>query len=149
MKKFLKVTGLALLAFGVLLGFADLKGWLNYPEREKFLHWALNSPAGLPITNPSAQAFIKRFPPPNDARPAEITYITKHVMRVENGPVIQASFNFMHGDASRTSYIATLNEVQSWAKESRYPWLAWILTLFGFLEVLASTIWEWQDKECG
>lgn len=140
LKNFLKVTGLILLALGVVLGFADLKGCLNYPERGKFLYWALNSKVGLPVTESSAQAFIKRFPPPTDARPGEITHITKHVMRVENGPVSQASFNYMHGDTSRTSYVATFDEVRSWAGESRYPWIAWILTLLGFLEVLASTI---------
>jgi len=145
-KKFFKITGLVFLALGVLLGFADLKGCLNYPERGRFLHWALNSTVGLPVTESSAQAFIKRFPPPTDARPEEITHITKHVMRVENGPVSQASFNFMHGDTSRTSYVATLDEVRNWAGESRYPWLAWILTLLGFLEVLASAILEWHEK---
>ena len=139
----LKVTGVIVLGIGVLIGFANLMGWLRYDDREAFLHWALESQTGLSIAGPAGQAFMKRFPPPEGARSELITHITKMVVRAENGPVMQASFNYMHSDHSRTSFVATLADVREWAAESPYPWLSWVLMAVGFLEVLGSTVIQW------
>lgn len=142
----LRLTGIAVLGVGVLTGFADLKGWLRDGDREAFLQWALQSSVGMPIGQSSAQAFMKRFPPPEDARISDITHITKQVERPERGPVLQAAFNYMHSDHSRTAYVATLADVREWAAESPYPWVSWLLTVIGFLEVLGSTGIQWRRE---
>ena len=142
----LRITGLIVLGVGVIFGLADLRGWLRYDERQAFLQWTLESHTGMPISEPSAQAFMKQFPPPQEARVRDITHITKMVVRPSNGPVMQASFNYMHRDQSRTSHVATLADVREWAAESPYPWLAWSLALVGFLEVLGSTALQWRRE---
>ena len=148
---FLKLTALGVLGAAVFLQLADLVGWLEHEDRQIFLRWALQSQVGLPISDPGAQAFKDRFPPPPDARVSEITHVTKHVFRLPHGPqqtpgtVMEASFNYMHRDGSRTSYVATLPEVREWASESSYPWLSWVLALVGFTEVLSSTIIDWRE----
>jgi len=143
---FLKITGLLALAAAVILQFSDLKGWLHYPDRQAFLKWALESQGGLPISDPAAHAFVDRFPPPGSVRVTDITFVTKSVLKIENGPVMEASFNYLLRDQSKTSYVATLPEVREWANESSYPWLSWILAVVGLIEVLISAIMEWREE---
>ena len=116
----LKVLGFVTLAAGVIIGFGDLQGWFRYSEREAFVRWVQESQVGMPTEDPAAQAFMRRFPPPEDARSEQITHVTKHVMRLENGGVLQASINYMHRDHSRTRYVATLPEIREWASETLY-----------------------------
>lgn len=153
MKQFLKITGLIILAAGVIIGYADLMNWewLRYKERTEFLDWVNTSTIGLPIDQPPAKAFMQAYPPPANARIDAITHITKSVLRQENGLILQASINYMLNDHTRASYVATLTDVQKWATESRYPWLSWALSLFGFIEILLSTIFDWREnkKEIG
>ena len=139
----LKGTGLTALALGVALGLADLRGWLRQPSRTAFVQWAQNSRSGLPVSEAPAQAFMRRFPPPEGVALGQMTHVTKYVQRLDNGPALEVAFNYMLADESRTSYVATLEQVQAWADESPYPWLAWVLTLVGFLEVAGSTAMEW------
>ena len=148
---FLKLTALGVLGAAVFLQLADLVGWLEHEDRQIFLRWALQSQVGLPISDPGAQAFKDNFPPPAAARVSEITHVTKHVIRLPSTPqqatgtVMEALFNYLYRDGSRTSYVATLPEVREWASESSYPWLSWVLALIGFTEVLGSTIIEWRE----
>jgi hypothetical protein len=130
LKRWLTVTGLVFVACGLGLQFADQIGLLRYEEREAFLKWALESQEGLPIEEPAGKAFRARFPPPPDSHPADITHVTKHVVRFERGPVSQASFSYMHRDPSRTSHVATLADVRAWATESRYGWWSLAVALF-------------------
>ena len=146
MRRSLKVIGLVILGFGVITGYGNLRGWFHSTERQEFLRWALESDVGMAIEHPSAQAFIRRFPPPENARPEEITHVTKNVVRMSSGEVLQASFNYMHRDHSRTTDVATLREIQAWVAETTYPWLAWSLTLLGFLVVLGSTVFDRKNS---
>jgi hypothetical protein len=139
---FLKITGLIVLAIGVALGFADLRGWLQDSEKVSVLDWVLKSPIGLRISHPGAQKFMEKFPPPKDANPEEITHLTKHVMRVQNGPIQNASINYMQRDGTRTSYVATLSDVKEWAVETRYPFFSWLFSLIGFFEVFGGFLLE-------
>lgn len=135
-----KITGLFILGIGVIIGYGNLRGWFLHPERQEFLKWVLESDVGMPIEHPSARAFMRHFPPLEDARTEEITHVTKNVQRLENGGVLLASINYMHRDHSRTTYVATLPEIREWAAETTYPWLAWSLTLIGFFVVSATTV---------
>ena len=146
LRVFLKLTGLVILGIGVILGYANLQEWFRRPDRQAFVQWVLESQTGMPAQEAAARAFMRRFPPPEHSRPEEITHITKHVVRPQNGGVLQASVNYMHKDHSRTTYVATLPEIREWAAETSYGWLAWALTLLGFLEVLASAVLEWREK---
>ena len=49
-------------------------------------------------------------------------------------------------NGSRTEYVTTLGEVHEWAAESSYPWLSWVLTFIGFIEVVASEAIERRSK---
>lgn len=142
----LTVVGLIVLAAGVVLGYADLRGSLRYPEREAFVRWATEEDVGLPIESSAAQAFIKHFPPPGGEEIESLTHVTKWKTQLEGGPVLDASFNYMRRDQSRTQYVATLSDVRGWASESRYPWLSWLLTAVGFIVVLASEVVEWDNE---
>ena len=138
-----KITGLFILAIGVITGYGNLRGWFLYPERQEFLKWALESDVGMPIEDPSAQAFMRDFPPPEDARPEEITHVTKQVLTPASGGVREPLwFDYMLRDNSHTSYVVTFAQVRKWAEETSYPWLAWGLTLLGFLVVLATTLFD-------
>lgn len=145
----LKGTGLVALLAAVLLGLADLCGWLRYSRRTAFVQWAHHSQLGLPISEPAAQAFVVRFPPPEGVFLDQITHVTKLVQRIENGPALDMAFNFMLRDHRRTAYVATLAQVEGWAEESPYPWLAWVLTVIGFLEVAGGTAIEWHLERDG
>lgn len=76
------------------------------------------------------------YPPPADSNSSEITHITKNVMKFDKGPVQSAFINYMHRDGSRTSFVATLDDVRHWAEQTSYPFIAWVLSVIGFLEVL-------------
>lgn len=142
----LKATGLLALALGICLGLADLMNWLRYPDREAFLAWAMYKEGGLPIDTPAAQAFVHRFPPPDNVDSRTITHVTKWRMRLEGGQALDAAFNYGQHDKSRTEYVATLEDVREWAAKSPYPWLSWVLALVGFIEVLGSEAIEWHRK---
>ena len=60
--------------------------------------------------------------------------------------MLDASFNYMRRDQSRTEYVATLEDVREWAAESFYPWLSWVLTFVGFIAVLGSEAIDWRGK---
>ncbi len=133
------ILGLMAIGVGVLLHLGDLLGWLKYPERASFVTWVLTSDQGVPLNEPSAQAFMASFPPPPDEDPTQLTHVTKSVLRHELGGVIQdASINYLRQDGTRTAYVANLYDVQQWASESPYSWWAWCITLLGFLAELLS-----------
>ena len=142
-KWWLRLTGLAALLVAVLLGLANLSGWLRYSSRTAFVQWAQESQVGLPIAEPAAQAFVARFPPSEGAPVSEITHVTKFVQRLEDGPALDMALNFLLRDQTRTSYVATLAQVERWADASPYSWLAWLLTVVGFVEVAGNTAIEW------
>ena len=141
-----KVTGLALVALAILLGFGNLQGWFRHHRRVEFLHWVLESNLGMPIDAPPAIEFIKKFPPSAGAQMSPIVYVHKMQIVSEGGPPMAASINYIHADGSQTSYVATLDQVREWASESRYPWLAWVLATFGFVQLLVNTVLEWGQK---
>jgi hypothetical protein len=138
----LKVTGLAALLAGVVVGYLDFSGRFLDPDKQAFLEWILTTPAGLALSEPAAQKFMRDFPPPADSRPAQITHVTKNVLRFEKGPVQSASLNYMHADGSRTGFVATLEDVRAWAEQTPYPWIVWILSFVGFLEVFLGFLIE-------
>lgn len=143
LRNFLKISGLIILAVGVIVGFADIKGWFKNSHRLTIIDWAKTTKTGLPITHPAAKAFMKNFPPPSDARPEEITHLTKTVIKsMSGGQPMNVAINYMHRDNSRTSNVATLADVENWASNTVYPWIAWILSLIGFIEILSSSIIE-------
>ena len=146
LQSFLKITGLLALALGVCLGLADLVGWLRYSDRDAFLQWAIYEESGLPIETLAAQAFVRRFPPPDTVDISTITHVTKWRLRLDGGLALDAAFNYGRREGSRTEYVATLGDVREWAAESSYPWLSWVLTLVGFIEVLGSEAIEWRGK---
>ena len=139
----LKVVGWVVLVAGVVLGYADLQGSLRYTDREAFVQWATELNSGLPMDTPAAQAFSKRFPPPDGEAIEGLTHVTKWKTQLDGGPILDASFNYMRRDQSRTRYVATLSDVREWATESRYPWLSWLLTTVGAVVVLVSEAIEW------
>ena len=142
-KQFLKISGLIILAAGVMIGFANIMGWFKNSDRLAIIDWAKNTNIGLPISHPSARAFMKDFPPPSDSRPEEITHLTKTViLSASGGQPINVSINYMHRDDSRTSNVATLADLERWASNTVYPWIAWTLSLVGFIEILSSSIIE-------
>lgn len=112
---FLKITGLIILLSGVIIGLANLKGWLKDKEKVAVLEWVMNSKNGLSIQSPGAKKFIKRFPPPENSRPNKITYLVKSATIHQLGGMQNASINYMHSDGSRTAHVATLNDVKTWA----------------------------------
>lgn len=138
----IKLSGIAIAGVGLLLSFADLMDWLRDSDREKLVEWVLTSEVGLPINDPTAQAFLRSFPPPPEARADKITHLTKTVIRYEAGGIQSASINYMHTDHSRTAHVATFEEVRDWARETSYRWLALWLTLCGFAQVSAAYIVE-------
>ncbi len=134
----LKITGIIVLGIGVLIGFANLMGWLRYNDRKEFLNWARESTTGMSIKEPAGQAFMERFPPPEAERSIPIIGINMKTLSAGSGPHMQASIRYRCSDGSYTSFVATLPDVREWAAESPYHWLAWVLSAIGFLAVLGS-----------
>ena len=134
------------MAVGLALGFADLRGWFRSAVREQVLNWALKSTVGLPLSEPGAVAFMKSFPPPSGEEPSNLTHLTKQVIRSQGGPVMMGSINYMRRDTTRTAYVATIDALRVWANETPYPWVSWVVTLFGFLEVLTSWVVEVRQE---
>ena len=146
MLKIVKVSGFVILLIALVIQFAHLKGYLRHEERIDFLGWARKSNKRLPINTPSAKAFMEQFPPPSNSSPSKITYITKLVVRVQNGLVDQAQINYMYQDNSRTDYVATLGDIENWAAESRYPWIAFILSTIGFVITVTAEVISRKTK---
>ncbi|OFW14128.1 MAG: hypothetical protein A3F70_01360 [Acidobacteria bacterium RIFCSPLOWO2_12_FULL_67_14] len=134
-----RATGLSVLALAVAVGFADLKGWLGYSDRRAFVEWAIQSDAPLPAGSAAGRAFMTRFPPSLADRRL-VTHVTTWKTSFADGPVLDASFNYMRRDESRTDYVATLPQVREWAAESRYGWLPWALTVIGFIPLLGEAV---------
>lgn len=144
----LKTTGMMALAFGVVLGFCDLMGWLTDEDKAAVAQWMLTSQMGLSVEHSGANKFMKAFPPPDSTRQHEVTHLTKHVITLENGPVQNASINYMYRDRTRSKYVATLPEVIEWSRKTWYPFLAWVLSFIGFLEVAGGFLFElWRGKK--
>jgi len=146
LKQAFKVIGILVLAVGLILQFANLKGWLHHKERIDFLKWIKESQKGMPVNELPAKSFMNRFPPPSNSQPSEITHITKNVIHLENGLIYQAQINYMHRDHSRTNYVATLDDVQKWADESEYPWMVFYIMLIGFIVTLLGLISKQKKK---
>ena len=127
---------------GVVVGYLDLSGRFLDQDKQAFLQWVLTPGVGLPVSTPAAKKFMIAFPPPADSNLSEITHVTKSVMTVEKGPVQSASINYMHRDGSRTSFVAALDDVRQWAQQTSYPFIAWLLSLIGFAEVLLGFLIE-------
>jgi len=60
----LKITGIVAIALGIILQFADLKGYLNDKNRMEILNWILYSNTGLSLEYWAAKEFMIKFPPP-------------------------------------------------------------------------------------
>jgi len=135
---FLKITGIIAIATGLLLEFADLKGCLIDRQRIEILNWVLNSDSGMSVELPAAKKFMKKFPPPENEKRENITHITKSITKYEIGGILNASVNYMRKDTSRSSHVATLEEIRKWANETPYPWISWWITLFGFIGLLGN-----------
>lgn len=148
-KTIFRLIGLVIAAWGLALSFAEKKGWFKDPARAALLTWVLKAPDGLPLDNAAAKAFRERFPPPVDCGDDDFTYLTKQEVKSENGPVMMASVNYMHSSGERTAYVATLDDIRSWAGEGRYRWLPWLTTLVGFLIVVATFVLESLEAEQG
>jgi hypothetical protein len=129
-------------AIGLALSFADKKGCFKDRSRAELLKWVLESPEGLSVDTAPGRAFRAKFPPPANAASGDFTHLTKQVIKSEHGPVMMASVNYMHRDGVRTVYVATLDDVRSWASEARYRWLPWFVTVIGFLIVVITFIVE-------
>jgi len=134
----LKLIGLAIIVGGVVFQFADLKGFLSNRERQEILDWVLHSESGLSLESPAAKEFMRKFPPPNNESVKDCTHLTKSVMQYETGGIISANVNYMRRDLSRTSHVATLEDIRRWAAETPYPWISWWITIFGLFELAAT-----------
>lgn len=143
---FLKITGIAAIAIGLILEFTDLKGYLKDKKRTEILNWVLYSNSGMPIEQPEAKVFMKKFPPPSGEKEENLTHLTKSVMKYEVGGILNASVNYMRKDTSRTSHVATLEEIRSWTNETPYPWISWWITLVGFIELVGNFFIEKKIK---
>jgi hypothetical protein len=135
---FLKISGLLILLSGVVIGLANLKGWLKDKDKVAVLEWVMNSKHGMVIKNPGAKKFMKRFPPPKNSRPNGITHLVKSATIHQLGGMQNASINYMHDDGSRTAHVATLNDVKAWATTTNYEMLSWLLSLLGFIEMMGA-----------
>ena len=146
-KKALKIIGLLILASGIILNLANLNGMLKDKDRAEMLRWAMESKKGIPIENKAAKLFFKNFPPPQD-RVEDLTHVTKTVVRQPGGGLpMMVCINYMHSDGTRTGCVASIEELRDWSNETPYPWLAWLLTLFGFCQVLLSTFFEFKEHK--
>ncbi len=146
-ERLLIVTGLVFMMLGLVLGFLNLQGWLEDKDKTAVLNWVLTSSSGLQISHPGAKKFMHEFPPPLNAKRTEITHLTKHITKLENGLVQYAQINYMLSDLSRTSYVATLNDVRNWAAETSYNLWAWILSLIGFIEMASIFIIQYVHRK--
>ncbi len=134
-----RAVGLSALALAVLVGFADLQGWLGYADRRAFLDWAIQGDAPLPADTEPGRAFMTRFPPALVDR-GYVTHVTRWKTSFADGPVVEALFNYQRRNGSATDYVATLPQVREWAAESPFAWLPWLLTVVGFIPLLGDAL---------
>lgn len=100
----------------------------------------------MSLDQPAAKEFMKKFPPPPGEKKENLTHLTKSVMKYEIGGTLNASVNYMRKDMSRTSHVATLEEIRYWTDETPYPWISWLITLVGFIELLGDFFIEKKLK---
>jgi len=129
--KHLTVVGLIVTWIGILGVFLNLLGYLRYPERVEFSR-LVDEEGGIPLYLPAAQTFMRTFPAPVTDKQDKPTYIVKNIMKFEGGgqPVL-GTLRYMYPDGTRSSTVATFDDIRRWASESRYPWLAWWIAVFG------------------
>lgn len=132
----LKIFGMIVVAIGLMLGFADLKGFLKDKKKIEILNWVLHSNSGMSLELPAAKEFMKKFPPPQDEDVENLTHLAKSVMKYEIGGILNASVNYMRKDLTRTGHVATLPEIHNWAAETPYSWISWWVTLVGFIGLI-------------
>ncbi len=146
-KKVLKITGLLILASGIILNLANLNGMLKDKDRAELLRWAVESQGDFSLEDKTAKVFLNRFPPPQSTV-ADLTHVTKTVVRQPGGGLpMMVCINYLHSDETRTGCVATIEELRDWSNETPYPWLAWFLTLFGFCQVLLNTVFEFKEQK--
>lgn len=143
----MKISGLIILLFGVILGYLDITGIFVSKEKEAFLSWVLTSKTGLSVTEPAAKVFMKDYPPPKSNNAQEITHVTKNTITVVGSKeVLNAGINYMYANGERTAVVASLDKVREWESKTIYPVVAWVLSLIGLIEMTASFVIE-RHKE--
>ncbi|MBI4355923.1 MAG: hypothetical protein HY597_05725 [Candidatus Omnitrophica bacterium] len=143
-----KILGLTITSAGVVLSLLNLKGFLKYPERLNFAHLALETSEGIPLSHPGAKSFMSRFPPPPTDSKGTFTHFVKNAIQFTGGGTpLSGTVKYMYPDGRRTAAVATFEDVKRWAAESRYPWLAWWLTVVGLLITSAGVFWDWRTAD--
>ena len=122
-----------------MLSLFDLLGWYADSDKVAVLDWANTSATGLSIEHPGVEKFMERFPPPK-SQDKKVTHLTKQVIKSALGGNMIVSVNYMYLDTTRSAYVANLDDIKDWVKETPYPWVAWILSAVGFIEVLSGLI---------
>ena len=96
----------------------------------------------MPLEDPAAIEFLEMFPPPKGEHLKNLTHLTKDRMGYKSGGIINVSVNYMRKDNSRTAHVANLADIREWSSKTLYPWIAWWLTLVGFIELIGSKFME-------
>jgi hypothetical protein len=123
-----------ILTLGIFAGVGNLAGCFASRERLALLDRLTTERHGIPINAPGAEAFRRKFPPPpiaEDDAHGSVTHIVKTVMQTEDGTLLMGSLSYMQRDGTRTTTVATFDDVRRWASDTSYPWVAWILTATG------------------
>lgn len=138
-------AGTVIAVVGLALQFAGLQGWFRSEARGRLLNWVIESKVGLPLEDSAAKEFAAAFPPPPNSTGRTPTHVTKTVIATADGAVINAQLNYMYSDHTRGPPVASMADVEAWAAETPYQWLAWFMTLFGILVMMSSSALDWRE----
>lgn len=133
----LKAGGAIVGLIGLLTGLANLMGFFSNPERQQLVA-SIRSAGEASSGAHGFSDLVQAFPPPPGVRLSQIAGIgpTTHI---SSGGYVTPTGPLAYFDASAprryTAPILTFDELQSWAQTSRYPWVAWAISLLGWLLV--------------
>ena len=144
--KLFQVIGWFLLLCGIIIDLGNLLGWSQPKERKEFYSLVISSRSGIPVSHPAVREFIEKFPPPPGFERAQFEYITKLVLQTSSGFPISGSLQYMDTLGKRTPDIASFEDFLLWSKENKFKWLAWIITLTGFIITVILSILDWRKK---
>jgi hypothetical protein len=128
----IKLLGVAVGFFGILMNLLDLRGCFVEPEKRTFGELVMNTDELVPRTTPGFELFLRDFPPPSGVASVDVTHIGDKALRWDTSPAESLAVVYV-ANGIRSSPVARLDQVRDWANATIYGWLSWLITVVGWL----------------
>ena len=139
-----KVIGLVIALAGLLLGLANLLGAFSHPERMTIVE-LIRSSGSVPAELPAFSQVLKRFPPPNGCARQDINALAP-TTSIRSGGRNMPIGPLRYSGCPGSPPVGSFDSLVAWAAETSYPWAAWLISLCGWLIVLAGVLAEKRER---